>query len=125
MYLLNLCWCWIAPQVLSSPLFYFGTYLPHRGQFEVNTFPARSNDYPHWLSMLTCFHFGYHAEHHQYPYVPWYLPTIRVLEEIMNILLLLPIVPLLILCANLLTWHRPHGIQKEFHSGISIDSSTK
>ena len=72
-------WCWITPQLLSTvQLFYFGTYLPHRGDFEVGTFPARSNDYPHWLSMLTCFHFGYHAEHHQSPHVPWwYLPKIR------------------------------------------------
>lgn len=71
--------CWIAPQVLSTiQLFYFGTYLPHRGTFENNSFPARSNNYPKWLSMLTCFHFGYHFEHHEHPYVPWwYLPTIR------------------------------------------------
>lgn len=71
--------CWIAPQILSTvQLFYFGTYLPHRGEFGADKFPARSNDYPHWLSMLTCFHFGYHAEHHKYPEVPWwYLPNIR------------------------------------------------
>ena len=75
----SMLWCWITPQVLSTiQLFYFGTYLPHRGEFEIDTFPARSNDYPHWLSMLTCFHFGYHAEHHKFPQVPWwYLPTVR------------------------------------------------
>ena len=74
--------CWIAPQVLSTiQLFYFGTYLPHKGTFEPESFPARSNNYPHWLSLITCFHFGYHSEHHQHPYVPWwYLPTIRKLS---------------------------------------------
>ena len=71
--------CWLAPQILSTvQLFYFGTYLPHRGTFDSNEFPARSNNYPHWVSLLTCFHFGYHFEHHKHPYVPWwYLPTIR------------------------------------------------
>ena len=71
--------CWITPQVLSTiQLFYFGTYLPHRGTFEPDSFPARSNSYPSWLSLVTCFHFGYHFEHHKYPYIPWwYLPTIR------------------------------------------------
>ena len=26
---------------------------------------ARSNDMPTWLSLITCFHFGYHHEHHE------------------------------------------------------------
>jgi len=71
--------CWIVPQVLSTvQLFYFGTYLPHKGEFAPSTLPARSNEYPHWLSLLTCFHFGYHREHHEHPYSPWwYLPTVR------------------------------------------------
>ena len=75
--------CWILPQLLSTvQLFYFGTYLPHKGQFKKGVFPARSNHYPHWLSFLTCFHFGYHSEHHQHPYAPWwYLPKIRSLEK--------------------------------------------
>ena len=38
----------------------------------------------------------------------------------MNILLLLPIVPLLILCANLLTWHRPHGNPKKSSTRVSV-----
>ncbi len=78
--------CWILPQVLSTlQLFYFGTYLPHKGIFSEGTFPARSNDYPHWLSLLTCFHFGYHAEHHDHPYIPWwYLPTIRHARNVLS-----------------------------------------
>ena len=67
---------WLAPQIFSSfQLFYFGTYLPHRpdqpyqGSGSTKT---RSSYYPTWLSLLTCYHFGYHYEHHAYPYVPWW-----------------------------------------------------
>ena len=72
----QLIFMWILPQILSSlQLFYFGTYLPHRpdipyeGQGLTKT---RSNHYSYWVSFLTCFHFGYHYEHHAYPYVPWW-----------------------------------------------------
>ena len=75
--------CWLLPQVFSTvQLFYFGTFLPHKGAFEPNTTLAKSNDYPTWLSLLTCFHFGYHREHHDHPYAPWwYLPTIWTKER--------------------------------------------
>jgi len=69
---------WAVPAILSSiQLFYFGTYLTHR---HAEAFPdhhkARTNDYPRWLSLLTCFHFGYHHEHHLWPHEPWWrLPT--------------------------------------------------
>ena len=67
---------WIAPQVLSSfQLFYFGTYLPHRpgAPYEgEGLYKARSNSYPTWLSLLTCYHFGYHYAHHKAPWVPWW-----------------------------------------------------
>lgn len=69
---------WAVPAILSSvQLFYFGTFLTHRHK---EAFPdhhnARSNNYPNWLSLLTCFHFGYHHEHHLYPHEPWWrLPT--------------------------------------------------
>ena len=67
---------WIFPQILSSvQLFYFGTYLPHRPDrhFEgEGVLKARSNDFPAWLSLLTCYHFGYHYEHHAAPWVPWW-----------------------------------------------------
>ena len=71
---------WIAPQVLSSvQLFYFGTYLPHRPgrPYEgEGLYKARSNSYPTWLSLITCYHFGYHYAHHKGPWVPWWkLPT--------------------------------------------------
>jgi len=72
----------ILPPVLATfQLFHFGTYLPHRRR-ETSPYPdhhhARTNDYPVWLSFLTCYHFGYHHEHHLEPSVPWYrLPQRR------------------------------------------------
>lgn len=78
----NLLLFWILPLCLSSiQLFFFGTYLPHRGNGNVPHFPhyvQRSKIDIFW-SFLTCYHFGsYHWEHHQYPKIPWYrLPTIH------------------------------------------------
>ena len=77
----NLMVFWALPAILSSlQLFYFGTYLPHRP----GTVPfadrhrTRSTGYNWLLSLLTCFHFGYHHEHHLYPGVPWWrLPAAR------------------------------------------------
>ena len=69
---------WALPAILSSvQLFYFGTYLTHKhGEQFPDHHNARSNDYPNWLSLLTCFHFGYHHEHHLYPDEPWWgLPS--------------------------------------------------
>ena len=73
---------WICPVVLSTmQLFVFGTWLPHRpGLPYEGTGPrmARSNNYPEWVSFLTCFHFGYHFEHHDRPDIPWWsLPRAR------------------------------------------------
>lgn len=70
----NLVILWAAPAILSSvQLFYFGTYLTHRHHEPfADHHLARSNNYPTWLSLLTCFHFGYHHEHHLYPHEPWW-----------------------------------------------------
>lgn len=77
----NLLLFWALPSTLSSlQLFYFGTYLPHRHEEEdfADEHRARSNDFPAWLSLLTCFHFGYHREHHLSPGTPWWrLPAKR------------------------------------------------
>ena len=69
-----------VPLLLSSlQLFIFGTYLPHRGQRA----PGRqlhplSLDLPTWLSLIACFHFGYHREHHDNPVLCWFeLPAAR------------------------------------------------
>lgn len=82
----NMILFWGVPSIASSlQLFAFGTFLPHRHgeeEFGADSFAdrhrARSNDYPAWLSLLTCFHFGYHHEHHRAPHLPWWkLPAER------------------------------------------------
>lgn len=76
--ILALFWFWILPLLLSSlQLFIFGTYLPHR-QDQAGDHRIHSNQDPVWLSLLACYFFGYHQEHHRYPQVPWYqLPWVR------------------------------------------------
>ncbi|MEN2494870.1 MAG: hypothetical protein TECD_00780 [Hyphomicrobiaceae bacterium hypho_1] len=78
---LNLLFFWAMPALGSSlQLFYFGTYLPHRPEKVpfADSHLARSNNYNWLVSLLTCFHFGYHYEHHCFPNVPWWnLPAIR------------------------------------------------
>jgi beta-carotene ketolase (CrtW type) len=67
---------WILPALLSSlQLFYFGTYLPHRRGDDpfADEHRARTNRYSPAMSLLTCFHFGYHHQHHRWPMVPWWL----------------------------------------------------
>ncbi len=77
----NLILFWAIPAMLSAfQLFYFGTYRPHRHDEMpfVDGHRARSEDFPDWLSLLTCFHFGHHHEHHDAPHVPWWkLPAYR------------------------------------------------
>ncbi|MCB1743341.1 MAG: fatty acid desaturase [Gammaproteobacteria bacterium] len=72
---------WGLPALLSAwQLFYFGTYLPHHPGVTpfVDQHKARSNDFGHLLSLLSCFHFGYHHEHHLAPGIPWWrLPELR------------------------------------------------
>jgi len=65
---------WAVPAILSSvQLFYFGTYLTHR---HADAFPdhhnARTNEFNWLASLLSCFHFGYHHEHHLFPHEPWW-----------------------------------------------------
>jgi beta-carotene ketolase (CrtW type) len=62
----------ILPVLLSSlQLFVVGTYLPHRHG-------TVSLDLPRWLSLLSCYHFGYHHEHHASPWLAWHeLPAAR------------------------------------------------
>ncbi|MAR56424.1 MAG: beta-carotene ketolase [Rickettsiales bacterium] len=69
------------PGIVSSmQLFYFGTWLPHRHQEDAfaDHHHARSNAYGWWWSLISCFHFGYHHEHHLSPRTPWWaLPAKR------------------------------------------------
>jgi beta-carotene ketolase (CrtW type) len=76
----NLVLFWLFPIFLSSiQLFYFGIFLPHRqpkGGYK-NRHRAQSIHYTVFWSFLTCYHFGYHWEHHEYPHLPWYrLPSV-------------------------------------------------
>lgn len=69
------------PLLLSSlQLFIVGTYLPHRAQLSAcGPTDPQSLDLPPWLSLLACFHFGYHREHHDNPGLPWFaLPAARL-----------------------------------------------
>ncbi|MBW4473347.1 MAG: fatty acid desaturase [Stenomitos rutilans HA7619-LM2] len=81
----NLALFWVIPSILSSvQLFYFGTYLPHREPDTgySNCHRAQSTTFPLIWSFLTCYHFGYHEEHHEYPHVPWWhLPKIYQLKQ--------------------------------------------
>jgi beta-carotene ketolase (CrtW type) len=73
--ILNLMLFWVAPMVISSlQLFAFGVFLPHRRSDRGyrDHHRARSIHLPVFWSFITCYHFGYHWEHHQYPYLPWY-----------------------------------------------------
>ncbi len=77
---INLILFWIVPSLLSSiQLFYFGTFLPHREPLKgyQNSLRAQSVYLPMFWSFLTCYHFLYHQEHHEYPHIPWWqLPKI-------------------------------------------------
>jgi beta-carotene ketolase (CrtW type) len=72
-----------APITAAVRLFYFGTYLPHLppNPKEVMHWPkSHSDDNPAWVTFLKCYHFGYHWEHHRFPYAPWWdLPRCKAL----------------------------------------------
>jgi beta-carotene ketolase (CrtW type) len=76
----NLTLFWALPSLLSSlQLFYFGTFLTHREppRGYVQPHYAETISLPIWLSFITCYHFGYHREHHEYPHLAWWqLPSI-------------------------------------------------
>ena len=78
----NLLVFWAIPSLLSSmQLFYFGTYLVHREQPGTYSTPLCANSYywPELLSLLSCYHFSYHREHHAFPDVPWWqLPQVKL-----------------------------------------------
>jgi beta-carotene ketolase (CrtW type) len=71
---------WMIPSILSSfQLFFFGTFLPHTEPEAgyTNIHRAQSIPLPTFWSFISCYHFGYHEEHHEHPHVPWWnLPTI-------------------------------------------------
>lgn len=70
----NLVLLWMLPAVLATlQLFYFGTYLPHKGKHsQTNKHFARSQKLNHLWAFLSCYFFGYHYEHHDSPGTPWW-----------------------------------------------------
>lgn len=70
----NLIVFWMLPAALSTlQLFYFGTYLPHRGSHSAaNIHKARSQKLNHFWAFISCYFFGYHYEHHASPGTPWW-----------------------------------------------------
>jgi beta-carotene ketolase (CrtW type) len=78
----NVIQFWVVPAVLSGvQLFFFGTWLPHRS-VGGDPFPdrhhARDSGFPWLLSLISCWHFGYHHAHHTHPGLPWFrLPAHR------------------------------------------------
>lgn len=83
--LLNIVLLYGLPAIASSmQLFYFGTFRPHRHDAHgfVDRHHARSEGFGMLASLFSCFHFGYHHEHHLSPQVPWWaLPARRRANE--------------------------------------------
>ncbi|PZX54559.1 beta-carotene ketolase (CrtW type) [Algoriphagus ratkowskyi] len=68
----NLILFWMLPAVLSTfQLFYFGTYLPHKGEND-NIHRSSTLSKNHFWAFITCYFFGYHYEHHDSPGTPWW-----------------------------------------------------
>jgi beta-carotene ketolase (CrtW type) len=65
---------WMMPAVLATlQLFFFGTYLPHRGEHAPNNVHKSRSQFRHHLwAFVSCYFFGYHYEHHDQPYLPWW-----------------------------------------------------
>lgn len=81
---INLFLFWVIPPILSSvQLFYFGTFLTHREPEAgyTNTHRAETLPLSTFWSFITCYHFGYHQEHHEYPQMAWWqLPVLHQLK---------------------------------------------
>ncbi|MBC6112555.1 fatty acid desaturase [Pedobacter fastidiosus] len=68
----NLLLFWVLPSLMSTfQLFYFGTYLPHKGEHD-NEYHSSTLQKNHFIAFITCYFFGYHLEHHQKPGMPWW-----------------------------------------------------
>ena len=74
-----LLFCTLPLLFSSWQLFLVGTYLPHRVQQHPSCQPQPASlNLPVWFSLLACFHFGYHREHHDNPGLSWFqLPSAR------------------------------------------------
>ncbi len=71
-----LLFCTLPTLLSSLQLFLVGTFIPHSPPLTPHS--PRSLYLPTWLSLLSCYHFGYHWEHHAFPQLPWHaLPDAR------------------------------------------------
>lgn len=70
----NVILFWIVPSLLATlQLFYFGTYLPHRGtHHHEDRHKSGSQPKNHLWAFMSCYFFGYHWEHHNFPGTPWW-----------------------------------------------------
>ncbi|MCH8514967.1 MAG: fatty acid desaturase [Cyclobacteriaceae bacterium] len=71
----NVILFWMIPSILATlQLFYFGTYLPHRGKpLPGNEHRSRTQPKNHIWAFFSCYFFGYHYEHHYSPGTPWWM----------------------------------------------------
>ncbi len=68
----NVILFYIIPSLLATlQLFFFGTYLPHRGE-HTNRHKSSTQKKNHVWAFISCYFFGYHYEHHNAPGVPWW-----------------------------------------------------
>jgi beta-carotene ketolase (CrtW type) len=71
----------LLPLLISTAqLFFVGTYLPHRKEHQQTEHEVsiKSLNLHPFVSLLACYHFGYHREHHNHPQAPWFLlPELR------------------------------------------------
>jgi beta-carotene ketolase (CrtW type) len=71
----------LLPLLISTAqLFVVGTYLPHRKEHQQTEHEVsiKSLNLHPFVSLLACYHFGYHREHHNHPQAPWFLlPELR------------------------------------------------
>ncbi|WP_187263804.1 fatty acid desaturase [Pontibacter beigongshangensis] len=70
----NVVLFWMLPAVLATfQLFYFGTYQPHKGEHAPqNHHKSGTQSKNHLWAFVSCYFFGYHYEHHEKPYLPWW-----------------------------------------------------
>ncbi|MFT2010907.1 fatty acid desaturase [Pontibacter sp. 13R65] len=70
----NVVLFWMLPAILATfQLFYFGTYQPHKGEHAPhNRHKSGTQPKNHIWAFLSCYFFGYHYEHHEKPYLPWW-----------------------------------------------------
>jgi beta-carotene ketolase (CrtW type) len=70
----NVIFYWMLPAILATfQLFYFGTFQPHKGEHDAgNKHKSTTLERNHIWAFVSCYFFGYHFEHHDKPFLPWW-----------------------------------------------------